>query len=74
MVDLPRQLNKAKEEQENGGHMWEGLETWSVDFMDKERSKDIKRVGPEKRWQDFGFGNLQGWEGGAGEELLGSEH
>lgn len=42
--------------------------------MDKERSKGIKRVGPENRWQDFGFGNLQGWEGGAGEELLGSEH
>lgn len=39
--------------------------------MDKERSKDIKRVGPEKRWQDFGFGNLRGWEGGAGGRIVG---
>lgn len=27
--------------------------------MDKETSEDIKRVGPEMRWQDLGFGILK---------------
>jgi len=30
----------------------------NVNFMDKEKGENIKRVVPEKRWQDFGFGIL----------------
>lgn len=30
----------------------------SVNFMDKEKGENIKRVGPERRWQDSGFGIL----------------
>lgn len=29
-----------------------------MNFMDKEIGENIKRVGPEKRWQDSGFGIL----------------
>lgn len=28
--------------------------------MDKEKSENVQRVGPEKSWQDFGFGILVG--------------
>lgn len=24
--------------------------------MDKEKSENVKRLGPERRWQDFGLG------------------
>lgn len=36
----------------------EGIYKLSVNFTDEEKSKDIKRVGSKKRWQDFGFGIL----------------